>query len=453
MSACGPTLGPDWELVLEGEQALVRRRSDGQAVAALDGAEAVVLGLMDGTRSHDELDALLDAALGPEAKPYLVKLRGRLGPLLAEGPPRPCPHALEALARARRPAHGSLRPWPGPRVLHWWVTSACPRRCLYCFANPVHTGRADDAVLTRDRLREILREAASLGAETLLVAGAEPLLRPDLPEVMGDAIAAGITPVLTTKHPISARLAKRFAEAGVPHVSLSIDSMREDVNEQLIGSRTYAEQVRRSVAHLRAAGVAFSFQSVVTAQDPSGFVDVVAFAARAGAHVVQVVPFEPVLHPIGHLDNEQMALCDRRAVEDAVRALDAEYADLRVELFQELGSEGRGGLECDVGMTKMFFLANGVVHRCYKLIHDRRLDGRDLRTISVAAAWHDPAFTPVISPPRSEYTGSACATCASFDGCHADGRCIYRAFLDHGAYARPDRRCANVRERMRLPVL
>jgi MoaA/NifB/PqqE/SkfB family radical SAM enzyme len=436
-----PALADGWDLVIEDGCALVQRQSDGAAVAALTGGEAVILGLMDGGRSLGELKELVGNALDDPGLSLLDRLLLRLKPLLSDGVRRFWAFELEELA-ASQPERRRLRPLPGPRVLHWWVTSACPRRCVYCFADPTLLGHAPDAVLSRIRLREILREARSLGAETLLVAGAEPFLRPDLPEVMGDAVDCGITPTVTTKHPIDSPLAERLAAAGVRHISLSVDSLDPDVNGGLIGSRIYGDQIRRSVSALRAAGVEHSFQCVVTRDNPRGFVEVAEFAARSGARVVQVVPFEDVLHPISHLGNAEMRAPDPTEIEAEVVELDHRLDGVRVELFEEIGAEGRGaGLECDIGITKLFFLPNGVVHRCYKLVKDRRLDGPDLRSISVARAWHDEDYAGVISPPAAAYAGTACSGCGRFGSCHSEGRCIYSSYVNWGTYTGPDRAC------------
>lgn len=438
-----PRLASSWTLVFEDGCALVRRCADGADVGALNGGEAVLLGLMDGERHSSDLSAVMRSALGEAGDRLLESLLARFAPLLATGPTDATADIpdLELLATSH-PERRRLRQLPGPRVLHWWVTSSCPRRCAYCFAQPHKLGSAPDAVLPRERLREIFREARSLGAETLLVAGAEPFLRPDLPEVMGDAVASGITPMVTTKHPISPDLARRLASANVSHISLSVDALAPEINESLIGSSTYGEQVRRSVTALSDAGVAHSFQCVATRDNPRGFVEVAELAARSGARVVQVVPYEDVLHPITDLGNEDLRVEDPDGVEEAVAVLDARLDGVKVEMFEEIGEDGRGsGLECDVGVTKLFFLPNGVVHRCYKLVRDRRLDGADMRQTSVARAWHDEDFARVISPPRKDYAGTACSGCGRFASCQSEGRCIYRAYVDWGSYTAPDRAC------------
>ena len=133
-------------------------------------AEAVCLGLMDGRRTWESLGELLERALGVDARRVPRALSRRLAPLFVDGDGSAVPFGLEVLAAVKSPdPRAGLRPLPGPRVLHWWVTSYCPRRCAYCFARPLHGFEAPDAVVTRSTLRRVFREAASLGAEYLLV--------------------------------------------------------------------------------------------------------------------------------------------------------------------------------------------------------------------------------------------------------------------------------------------
>jgi len=429
-----------WELRVQAGRARIHRRADGQPVAALTAGEAAVVSLMDGTRSLDQLDALMTAALGDAGRRLLERVQARFRPLLATGRHRPSPYALVELAGLLPPdPNEGLRLLPGPRVLHWHVTRYCPRRCVYCYAEPLLGGEASDAVISRAQLRSIFREAVSLGAHVLLASGSEPLLRLDLPEVLGDAISAGLEILLTTKHPVSATLAQRFADAGVPHLSFSLDTVDPDENDRLIGNRAYARQVERSVEHLRSVGVAFSIQAVATRVAPQAVRGVAAFAAAAGARVLQLVPFRPVRRPIGTFRNEELVLADESALDGLVDELARAYPGLRVEKFRELSESA--GFHCDIGQTKLFFLPDGVVHRCYKLTDDARLRGADLRRVSVATAWHFSPFRSTIAPPRHEYQGAACASCARFDACHDDGRCIYQALVRFGRYTAPDREC------------
>jgi MoaA/NifB/PqqE/SkfB family radical SAM enzyme len=246
---------------------------------------------------------------------------------------------------------------------------------------------------------------------------------------------------VTTKHPIGPDLAERLALARVPHISLSVDTLSPAKSQWLIGSGAYPDQVRRSAMHLRAAGLEFSIQAVATRHNLDDLEPIVRFAADAGAVVVQIVPFEDVREPVGELDNDSLSLRGVEALAEFVANAQQRFPGLKCELFDKLGTGARAEFHCDIGATKLFFLPNGVVHRCYKLIDDVSLNGKDLREVSVAEAWHDPGFGQRISPPRALYAGSSCAGCSRFDNCHAEGRCIFDAKMHHDTYYAPDRSC------------
>lgn len=438
-----PALGHHWDIHLKENRAYLIRQKDKQVVSALTGIEAFILGLMDGSRSIEELSSLLTSVIGDIGANALNSFIARLGPLLVDGHSRQIPYSLETLAQVRAPDIGErLHSFPGPQVLHWCVTDYCPRHCAYCFAQPKLGNQAKDSILTRDQLKQIFKEAASLGAKSLLVSGAEPLLRIDLPEVMGDAIKYGITPLLTTKHPITKFLAHRFAIAGVRHISLSLDTMNKEESRILIGNSYYPMQVRCSARNLVEAGIAFSIQAVATRLNYRSILTVAAFASDAGAKVLQVVPFESVQVTMGDLSNETMTLEHLKFLQEEVAMLAQRFSSLKIELFEELGKGSKSRNQCDIGLTKLFFLPNGVVHRCYKLINDDRLQGADLRKVSVAAGWHDPLFREIISPPREAYSGSECWSCKRFVQCHQEGRCIYQALVSQGRFAARDRLCS-----------
>jgi pyrroloquinoline quinone biosynthesis protein E len=439
-----PALGTCWDLHLKNGNAYIYRRQDHQVLGSLTNLEAIILVLMDGSRTKEELSNLLDSALGESGTTALDFLLDRWGALLVDGCHRQLPYSLEGISRVTAPSpRQGLRPLPGPRVLHWWVTDYCPRRCVYCFAQPKRGSLAREDQLSRNRLQEIFKEAASLGAKHLLLGGGEPLLRADLPEIMGNAIKHNITPLLTTKHPITKSLAYRFFNAGVNHISLSLDTLDKEENRTLIGAANYGEQVKGSAGNLTEAGVSFSIQAVITRLNLKRIKQLAAFASDIGAQTLQVVPFLPVREAVGPLSNKEMALDtgELEFLQEEVKKMAQQFPSINVELFEELGSGSRTGVKCDIGITKLFFLPNGVVHRCYKLTRDHRLRGADLRKVSLAAAWHDPGFQPIISPPGEKYSKSPCGKCQQFDQCHKEGRCIYQAMVNHGQYEAKDRSC------------
>jgi radical SAM protein with 4Fe4S-binding SPASM domain len=296
-----------------------------------------------------------------------------------------------------------------------------------------------DATVPLERMMQVFEEATDLGARQLLLSGAEPLLREDLPEAIVSAIERGLDILLTTKYPISQHLARRLAQAGLRHVSLSLDSLEPDENRQLIGSAQYASQMTAAMENLRDAGVLFSIQCVVTPFNLRSIPALARFAEQRGAMVMQLVPFKDVRSPIGGLNNRELRLPTDALVERLCDELSQITKSMRIERFKEASDTGT--FHCDIGQTKLLILPDGAIHRCYKLTSDAALRGKDLNFVSVAHAWHDPDFVDAILPESRLYEDVPCGTCGSKSRCDRSGRCIYDAHVHHGRYAAPDRRC------------
>lgn len=434
-------LAPGFDFAVEQCKCFVRRSADARVVAAIDPIEAslVSLGSEDAVRELLGLRGLL----------ALEKLRGRFGRLIED---REGAVAPELAPSGLRP-HGTTRTrWrPGPRVLHWTVTHVCPRRCAYCFAEPKHGSTAADSTLARTRLSELMAESYSLGTEGILLSGSEPLLRDDLPEIIGDANRIGLDVVLTTKHPISRDLASRLARAGLSSLALSVDTLDADLSHELIGSRAYPQQVVRSVANLAEQGLGFSIQAVLTPKTARTMKGLLTFARTAGALAVQLVPFERVRRPITAIDQGSLEVAGAD-VDALMKDLRAGFPELKLTLFEKGQDDSCAGSHCDIGHTKLFFTPAGRVHRCYKLTDDSALLGPDLTKVGIAEAWHDQGFGASLLPATKDYEGSACVSCGSFGACHQSGRCIFEAKEAFGRYAAPDRACENAKHATASPI-
>ena len=120
------------------------------------------------------------------------------------------------------------------RDLRISVTDRCNFRCVYCMPKEVF-GR-DYAFLARTDLltfEEIARLAgvfAGLGVEKLRITGGEPLVRRDvetLVELLADIDGLDLT--LTTNGALLAGKAARLKEAGLNRITVSLDSLDDDV--------------------------------------------------------------------------------------------------------------------------------------------------------------------------------------------------------------------------------
>jgi MoaA/NifB/PqqE/SkfB family radical SAM enzyme len=87
-----------------------------------------------------------------------------------------------------------------------------------------------------NRFREIISELAELGCKKVHFSGGEPMLRPQLPDLVEHATGLGIRVTITTNGTLIDKVkAKRLIEAGLRGVNVSIDSPIRKMHEKIRG--------------------------------------------------------------------------------------------------------------------------------------------------------------------------------------------------------------------------
>ena len=107
------------------------------------------------------------------------------------------------------------------------VTDRCNLRCTYCMPADFSDWLPGDHLLSIDELLEVIEIATEHGIESIRLTGGEPLLRPDLVEIVRRINALPIKPriSLTTNSLRLAALAQPLADAGLERVNVSLDTL------------------------------------------------------------------------------------------------------------------------------------------------------------------------------------------------------------------------------------
>jgi len=113
------------------------------------------------------------------------------------------------------------------RSLRLSVTDRCNLRCRYCMPAEGMEWLERDEVLTRDELTRLVAVLAGLGVTEVRVTGGEPLVRPDITEIIGAVKAVpGVREVsMTTNGVLLAPRIRGLVAAGLDRVNVSVDSL------------------------------------------------------------------------------------------------------------------------------------------------------------------------------------------------------------------------------------
>ncbi len=127
------------------------------------------------------------------------------------------------------------------RDLRVSVTDRCNFRCPYCMPAEIFGERYEflprDELLTFEEIVRLTRVFVGLGARKLRLTGGEPLLRRGLPDLVAMlARLDGIDDIaLTTNGYLLPGLAPALRDAGLDRVTVSLDSLDDDVFRQMNG--------------------------------------------------------------------------------------------------------------------------------------------------------------------------------------------------------------------------
>jgi GTP 3',8-cyclase len=107
------------------------------------------------------------------------------------------------------------------------VTDKCNFRCRYCMPAEGLDWLEREELLSFEEIERLVRVLAAMGVDEIRLTGGEPLVRRDLPVLVG--LLAGITGVrdlsLTTNGVLLDRLAAPLVEAGLRRLNVSLDSL------------------------------------------------------------------------------------------------------------------------------------------------------------------------------------------------------------------------------------
>ena len=99
-----------------------------------------------------------------------------------------------------------------------------------------HTFLPRRAYLSFPEIEKVVVACKPLGLEKVRITGGEPLLRPDLHELISRLSVTGLEVALTTNASLLPQQAAKLAEAGLDRVTVSLDALDPEVHSQMSDS-------------------------------------------------------------------------------------------------------------------------------------------------------------------------------------------------------------------------
>lgn len=315
--------------------------------------------------------------------------------------------------------HGPL-PYPLQATIN--VTGRCNSRCLYCtYSNPARQ-RPD---VPYDRLYILIKDLAASGVRSLCLSGGEPLLHPDLGQIIQTAVSLGMVVTVTTNGTLlDLATAQRLHTAGLSTLVFSLDSLVNEMYQQTRGIPiSKARQAFQTLQTYRRGAVCISRVAVsivltrLTVDHLLSHIEAL-YQWLLPEDRIMVQAYQPPPHLPARDDPLRFTPSDRTRLEKLCQALiDAQARGMPIgndamflERLPAFLAEGRmpAGYQCTIGYYTLYINERLDVLPCWQLP-----PVGNLNNTPIAQIWQSPEYAAA----RARMMDLNCRKCALV--CHS----------------------------------
>lgn len=311
-------------------------------------------------------------------------------------------------------------------IISWNTTNACNMYCDHCYRD---AGCKAEEELSTEEAKTLLNQIAKAGFKIMIFSGGEPLMRPDIIELVEHAVSVGLRPVFGTNGTlITEEMAHRLKKAGTMGMGISLDSLDKEKHNRFRKFPNAWEGAVQGMRNCKKAGLAFQIHTTVMDWNQHELEAITDFAVAEGA-VAHHIFF---LVPTGRGANIEEESLRAKAYEDVIERIMKKQQEVPIELkptcapqfmriAAQMGMKMRFGRGCLAGTSYCIISPRGQVQPCAYL----NIPLGDVREIPFDEIWKN---NEVLNRLRTlDYKGG-CGTCEYKRAC---GGCRARAAYYH----------------------
>nr|WP_305792758.1 pyrroloquinoline quinone biosynthesis protein PqqE [Sedimenticola hydrogenitrophicus] len=206
------------------------------------------------------------------------------------------------------------------------LTYRCPLKCPWC-NNPLDFDELKNE-LTTEEWKKVLRDARAIGSLQLGFSGGEPMLRPDLEELVDEGNRLGYyTNLITSGMGLSKDRLSELKRCGLKQIQLSLQHSNREKNDIMVGVQSHDEKMA-VIEEIKAQGFPVVLNVPLSRYNIEAVDDIIDMAARTG---VEYIEFANIQYYNWALLNRAALLPTREQIE---------YAEARVnEARKRLGNK------------------------------------------------------------------------------------------------------------------
>lgn len=312
------------------------------------------------------------------------------------------------------------------KIVSWNTTNACNLYCAHCYRG---SGEEAAGELTTAEGMTLIEDIARAGFQIMIFSGGEPLLRPDIFDLIHHAREVGLRPVLGTNGTLlTLETARALKDAGLMAAGISLDSLDAAAHDRLRGQQGAWQAAVNGMQHCRAVGLPFQIHTTVMDWNEAEITQITDFAVEIGARAHHIF----FLVPTGRGEDIEGQALERHAYENVLTRIMSKAKNVSIEVkptcapqfirvADQVGHKQRFAKGCLAGTSYCIISPRGDVQPCAYL----DLPLGNVRDLPFDRIW---AENETLARLRTrDYSGS-CGDCHYSDRC---GGCRARAAYYH----------------------
>ena len=324
-------------------------------------------------------------------------------------------------------------------IVSWMTTNKCNLKCKHCYQD---ADEEQEKELTSIEAKKMINEIAAAGFKIMIFSGGEPLLRPDIFELVSHASSQGLRPVFGTNGTLITKdVAHQLKKCGAAAMGISLDSLDARRHDEFRGLEDAHARTMAGIENCKSVGLPFQLHTTVVDWNRPEICDITDFAQDIGA-VAHYIFF---LIPVGrgkYIEETSLAVAENEVLLRAIMKKQAEVSiDVKptcapqfTRVAKQLEIETRFSRGCLAGLSYCVIGSEGIVRPCAYMLEE----AGDVRTQAFDEIWQT---SPVFRELRTEAYSGACGVCDYKKMC---GGCRARAAYYHeGDILACDEYCAH----------
>ena len=328
-----------------------------------------------------------------------------------------------------------------PLFVIWEITAACNLRCKHCLSD---AGKPVPGELNTAEAKRLIDDLETLKVFNINFSGGEPLLRPDIFELLRYASGKKIgIDLLTNGALITKEVVQRLRDTNIFHVQVSIDGIGK-THDDFRGIPGSFDRAIQGITHLKDADFGVAISSAVTRHNLEQIPQLIDMAVDLGVSLYKTTLFMPAGRGKGNADQlvldpqdvknfTYMMMEKKEEVGDKIVISNEELYPWLTEKREKeradiLPGEDLAKVGCTAGNSSLYITPEGKITPCPFL---RDFTAGDTQKESLREIWENSSTFDIFRNIRRGDLKGQCSGC-EFLGVSCYGGCRASAYAQTG---------------------